>query len=120
VFLLVGFWNWVPVTYSGEVWTAIPGCVLCNRIVMPQTSFPTGQNVTVHWVDESGGTVLFSVDEPSITGLYPAVPQCTENGSSGGCSFTSVAGNYTFRAAGTVNEGAQGVNFTATYFVSIL
>jgi hypothetical protein len=120
VFLLVGFWDWIPVSFSGQVSTPVVGCTYCNRIGGIQKSFPIGKNVNVQWVDESGGIVGFQIVQWETSFSSYVIPQCTENGSSGGCSFISVAGNYTFSAFPSVPEGSQVVNFTATYFVSLL
>ncbi|MGA7649359.1 MAG: hypothetical protein WBW40_01445, partial [Thermoplasmata archaeon] len=62
VFLLVGFWNWIPVTYSDYVVAPGAGCAPYACFVrVASTSFPSGENLTVHWVDDSGGSVGFLV-----------------------------------------------------------
>jgi hypothetical protein len=112
-FLLIGFWNLVPVTLSFSRYAFVPQgacygtCGLGNR-----TTFPSGPNVVIHWTDVSGGTVAFGVIGPG-TGWV-----CLEGGSSGTCHFESVGGEYVFYVAS--NESSQLVNFTATYYTSLL
>lgn len=123
VVLLVGSWNWIPVSFSDQVTTLGAGCYSNCAVGYAQTSFPVGRNVSVHWVVEGGGTVAFRILPPG-----PTVPswllgnQCGETGASGGCSFISSAGNYTFQAnnPNPTTQGPQTVNFTATYLRSIL
>jgi hypothetical protein len=120
VFLLVGFWDWIPTSISGQVPVFGGGPCYASPAQCEgfQISFPSGQIVTVHWVDESGGVVEFQVFARGP--VVGPVPQCDENGSSGGCSFTSVANYYTFSAYMSATEGGQLVNFTASYLRSML
>jgi hypothetical protein len=112
-FLVIGFWDFVPVTLSFSRYAFVPQgacygtCGLGNR-----TTFPSGPTVTVHWSDVSGGTVAFGVIGPG-TGWV-----CMQGGSSGTCSFVSVGGEYVFFV--TSNESSQLVEFTASYYTSLL
>lgn len=119
MFLLVGFWDWIPVSVSGTVTTIGVGCgnYGCDALIGLE-SFPAGQNVSVQWVDESGGAVDLRIYQPES--VYPTLLPCGGAGSSGTCWFISVVGNYTFQASNAVTEGRQVVNFTATYLGPIL
>jgi hypothetical protein len=113
VVVVFSFGSWSPVSRSGQVTTAEVGC-LCGYKVVP---LPGNENVTVRWADGSGGTVRFEIVPP---GVGPASFACHEVGASGVCALYSVAGNYTFNAFDYVAEPPQIVNFTATYYVSLL
>ncbi|MCI4364496.1 MAG: hypothetical protein L3K10_00300 [Thermoplasmata archaeon] len=71
------------------------------------------KNVSLHWVDLTGGLVRFTVWEPS--GAIP--DHCRWIGvSNGTCWFLSVAGVYEFSAVnygGTVES--QNVTYVGTY-----
>jgi hypothetical protein len=122
-FLLVGFWPYVPVSISGQVWTDDHYCPWgtdCPAIRIVSESLPAGPNVTLHWRDVSGGIVEFDIWGGSGWPLRGWVPQCSGNSSSGGCSFNSIGGNYTFRTENNESAGPQLVDFTLSYFVSLL
>jgi len=73
---------------------------------------PTVSEVSVHWIDQSGGLVQFAVLAP---GSFTPNAVCQGLGSSGNCTFSSTAGTYNIDAFNNVSENSQTVSFTATY-----
>ncbi len=120
--LLVAFFPYLPVSISGQVWTWDHYCssgVYCPAVPNVTKSLPTGPNVALRWVDSSGGIVTFNLFGPGWP-LRGWVSQCTSTGSSGGCSFSSVGGDYLFSTENNGTQSPQLVNFTLKYFVSLL
>jgi hypothetical protein len=121
-FLVVGFWPYLPVPISGQVWTYdhyCPAGTYCTAAPNVTESLPAGQGVPVRWADESGGIAEFNIWGPGWP-LNGWVPQCSGNSSSGGCAFSSRGGNYLFQTEDSGSEGPQLVNFTLSYYVSLL
>lgn len=111
--LLIGFSDIVPVEVSGYA-TAPGNCIYCPAGVIGFEQLPAGIKADTHWVDVSGGTVLFSILSPAQT------PVCQENGSSGTCSFASAGGVYSFHASNPSSvQPTQQVNYTVTYYKSV-
>lgn len=111
---LVLFWAPGPVTFSGVVYTAPGDCGFgCPGIPVVSNYLSAGANVTVRWIDVSGGTVSFAIWSPAAFG-----PVCDENGTSGVCSFyVFTSGNYTFVAGNPGNYSGPGqvVDYQGTY-----
>ena len=96
------------VVFIGEFETA-PGS---NGVGYVPVWLPTNSEVSVHWIDQSGGIVQFLVLEPG--GPVPTAV-CEGLGTSGSCTFNSWSETYNFDAFNNVSENAQTVSFTATY-----
>ncbi len=121
-FLLVGYWPYVPVSISGQVWTDdhyCPSGTYCTAAPNVTESLPAGPNVTLRWTDESGGIAEFDIWGPGWP-LNGWVPQCSGNSSSGECRFSSIGGTYVFHTEDSGSEGPQLVDFTLSYSISLL
>ncbi len=107
--------------FSGQATTLPSGCIYCPADIVHSQSIPRGMNVSFSWSDTSGGRVAFSVDLPGGGG--PPASSCLwRNASSGGCSFVSVGGNYSFPTANPLGypEGSQVVDYSGVYQPSVL
>lgn len=84
---LSGFAHSVPPEFSG-VATTFANCTgpNCSVVIYDVNFIPPVVNVTVRWIDVSGGAVLFTVSSPS--GLVSH-----EVGTLGGCSFVFGGGD---------------------------
>jgi hypothetical protein len=117
-FLVIGFGNWSPRTFSGQFTTSDESCGLEPACGYDDLNLPGGRNIDVRWTDESGGTVAFGIIAP---GTGPGSNfACRETGSTGICLFTPFVGNYALNAVDSGSEGNQTVTFTGIYFVSFL
>jgi hypothetical protein len=116
-FLLIGFSDIVPERLSGYVTTSGTNCVYCPAEVFSIQKLPARSNVTLRWADESGGVVSFRVSQ-NATGETVF----SQNGGSGTGSFDSLGGYYTLSAGDPdhVNQSSQLVNYTITYYTSLL
>ena len=116
-FLMVGYANWVPASFSGQVATR---CTLgCSEPPFPSHALPAKVNVTIRWEVVTGGPVGFYVAPPYGVGLS----QCYWPDAWGGsCTiFSPLGGNYTFdvySARGTTSNGT--VDYTGSYLTSLL
>ncbi len=111
--------NLIPITTSSYSTTTGSDCTLCAGALVGSVRLPEARSVELSWTDVSGGDVSVRLQGPGSNG--PVVPQCTQTGTSGGCSFDSDEGNYSlwvFDAA--TGQGSQRVSFTATYYVPLL
>jgi hypothetical protein len=119
LFLFFGFLYGLPQSITGQVETPGTYCATaCPAIPIVLKPLPDGPSVTVHWSDGSGGLVQFNVLGPAPG--YPTISQCSENGTSGSCSFGSVGGDYRFWAGDLAEQGGQLVNFTVSYDAPLL
>lgn len=106
-------------TFSGQFVTqGTIGCVFsCPPVTPPApvTSvtrwLPWGANVTLNWVDVSGGLVRFLIwhagEEPWTV--------CGSDGTSGSCYWLSQGGEYTFTAQDRAVQTSQIVNYSGSY-----
>jgi hypothetical protein len=117
VIIVIGFVPWMTVMFSGGFVTPGTGCCPAEE---PHTeSLPGGVEVNFHWQDTSGGRVNFFVFQPGPG--EEEVRQCTSsNESTGGCSFASLGGSYSFYAMNFVGTTeSQSVTYGGSYLSSL-
>jgi hypothetical protein len=123
-FLLIGYGDIVLVKFSGSA--VAPPQLSCGGIIRPlcglmgNTSIPSGVNVSIDWVDLSGGTAGYWVVAENLGFYFGPIVVCGGYGSSFSCHFVSVGGVYEFGAASFVDEPNQTVSYTGTYYTSLL
>lgn len=123
-FLLIGFSDIVPVSFSGS--GIAPNQLSCGGMIWPpcglmgNVSIPSGVNVTVHWADLSGGTAGYWIVGVNLGFYFGPIEVCAGHGSGFSCHFISVGGVYEFGAASFVGEPNQTVSYTGSYYTSLL
>ena len=121
LFLLIGFLDLVPVSFSG--FAIAPPELSCGPLgppcgVMANVTIPSGANVTVQWTDLSGGNASYWV---IITSRPPfSWGVCGGWGPSYVCHFTSMGGKYALGSFSFFGEPNQTVRYTGTYYTSLL
>jgi hypothetical protein len=117
--LVIGYGNWVPVSFSGQIDTPsdIGICYGC-AIVLHSEELPAGRNVSFRWSNPSGELVNFFLYAPR--GVSPPKCQWVEV-TEGACSFLSIGGNYSFTASNAaVTTTEQSIHYEGTYLGPLL
>ena len=118
LFVLVGFADIVPVTFSGVVTTPPSTCTYCNAAIVGEASLPSGAGVALHWTNTLGTVVTFQVW--SAAGGPSASPVCRGVGTGGTLTFRSVGGTYEFTVDRSPGPNGTYVEYSGTYWVSLL
>ena len=121
--VVVGFALFVlPVGHSisGQVATAY--CASCTSGVnhyfgYTTTNFPSGSDVTINWQSTSSSWVEFSIfSDGNLNG-----GGCSQDGTSGSCSFTSQGGTYSFALSdGDASQTVETVTWSGSYTAPML
>jgi hypothetical protein len=117
--LVIGLGSWIPVSYSGVLYSSGPCGAPCPTDVLTNEAIPPGVNVTVQWATSSGGEVTFYVLGEGRPVLL-TLAACGSTGVSGSCSFPSEAKWYHFGAVPADSQVNQTVDFTWSYLVPII
>lgn len=119
---LVGFWQFIPVTFSGSGQT-LPAGTSCIEPCPPMgaQSLPSSVTVTLSWSVQGGDTVSFYVEENPPLGAVAAEPRailCRAEASNGTCAFVSAGFTYGFYASTGTNSTVI-VSWLGTYDTSM-
>ncbi len=118
LFVLVGFADIVPVTFSGVASAPPSNCSYCSAGLVGQASLPSGVGVTLRWTNTVGTVVTFQVW--SVAGGASASPVCRGVGTGGTLTFRSVGGTYEFTVDSSPGPNGTYVEYSGTYWVSLL
>jgi hypothetical protein len=113
VFLLVDPGGSATAGFAGQMTTLGTNCREPCTAPNVTESISAGVNVSVRWIDQSGGYVIFE-----IVGLrwYGSVGWvCQQTGTNGTCRFVSYGGTYTLSTFDMVAQAPQTVVFSGSY-----